>query len=64
MRNGDARHGGAANVVVRDQERRRDLAHDADLVAHAHQIGLRRRLDLADHLEGGSRRHRSRLPAH
>jgi len=48
---GDARDCCSTDVVVRDQEPRRDRAQHADLMTHPHQVGPRRWLDLADHLE-------------
>ncbi len=47
----DARHRRPTDVIVGDQERRRDAAHHADLVSHVHQIGARGRLHFADDAE-------------
>ena len=51
VRHRDARHRGPADVVVGDEERRRDRGQHADLVPDPGQVGPGRRLDLADHLE-------------
>ena len=51
VRDRDTRHGGPADVVVRDQERVRDRAQHPDLVPHLLQIRPRRRLHLTHQLE-------------
>jgi hypothetical protein len=59
--NRDARHGGTTEVIVRDQERRRDAAHHADLMPDVHEVGLGRRLHLADDMEVALRVHETRI---
>ena len=51
MSHGDAGDCGPTNVVVRHEERRRDGAQHADLVAHPAQVRSSGGFDLADHLE-------------
>ena len=51
VRDRDARHRRAPEVVVGDEERRRDAAEHTDLVPDRPQVGPGRRLDLADQLE-------------
>src|SRR2546423_1871776 len=59
---GDARYRRPSDVVVRDEEGGRHLAHDADLVAHLHEVRTGGRLHLTYQLEPVRHLHQPRLP--